>query len=136
MAFVSRETIAKVLEACPDAEWRLRLCLARYAGMRTPSESLELRWSDVDWDGKRLTITSPKTKKQGKAYRTAPLFPEVEEALAEAFDQAPEGAVYCINRYRSQDVNLRTHLLRIIRRLASKHGRSPGRIYGRLGKRN
>ncbi len=42
------------------------------------------------------------------------MFAVVEQALAEAYDLAAEGAVYCITRYRSQDVNLRTQLLRFI----------------------
>jgi hypothetical protein len=35
--------------ACPDAQWRLLVALARYGGVRTPSESLAIEWSHVDW---------------------------------------------------------------------------------------
>lgn len=88
--FVDRETTDKVLDACPDAEWRLIIALARYRGVRTPSELLRLRWADIDWDQQRITVTSPKTKKQGKPWRTVPLFPELRQELADALELAPE----------------------------------------------
>ena len=42
--FVSREEAAKVLDAYPDAEWRLLFALARFGGLRIPFEALKLRW--------------------------------------------------------------------------------------------
>ena len=36
MFFVSEEISQKVLNACPDAEWRVIFSLARYGGLRTP----------------------------------------------------------------------------------------------------
>lgn len=115
-AFISHETILQAIEACPDAQWRLILALCRFGGLRCPSEVLSLRWCDVDWEAKRLTVISPKTRKQGKGFRVVPLFPELEPYLADAFECAEEESVYCVTRYRSQDVNLRTQLLKILRR--------------------
>ena len=34
--FISREDAQKVLDACPDAEWRLIFSLCRYGGLRCP----------------------------------------------------------------------------------------------------
>ncbi len=48
--FISREEAAKVLDACPDAEWRLIFALSRFGGLRCPSEHLALRWEHVDWE--------------------------------------------------------------------------------------
>jgi integrase len=45
--FVDRPTIAKVLAACPNAQWRLLVGLRRFAGLRCPSEILPLTWADV-----------------------------------------------------------------------------------------
>ncbi len=45
-AFIDRATIAKVIDAAPDAEWRLLIALSRFGGLRVPSEALALRWSD------------------------------------------------------------------------------------------
>ena len=105
------EAAYKVLEACPDAEWRLVFALSRFGGLRCPSEHLALTWPDVDWERNRFRVDSPKT-----GVRWVPIFAELRPYLAEAFEQAPEGALYLINRYRDVQVNLRTQLLRIIRK--------------------
>jgi integrase len=115
--FVTGETTQKLLDAATDAEWRLLIALARYGGLRTPSESLNLRLADVNWSIERITVSIPKTEHvPGKESRTIPLFPELRPHLEEVFDLAPEGTVYFINRYRAPDVNLRTQLQRIIRK--------------------
>ncbi len=114
--FVSREEAAKVLGACPDHEWRLSFALARYGGLRVPSEPLRLRWQDIDWSGGRMTVSSPKTEHHpGHESRIAPIFPELLPYLREAFEQADEGSEYCITRYRTAGCNLRTQLHRIIK---------------------
>ena len=114
--FVTREEIDAILDACPDVQWRLIFTLARYVGLRCPSELLLLRWADVDWEKMRLTIQSPKTAYQGKASRPCPIFPEVAQILWEAYEQAQPGEKYLITRYRDSGQNLRTHAARIIRR--------------------
>lgn len=108
--FIDAAMSARVLEACPDADWRLIFSLARWGGMRCPSEVLALKWSDVDWDKGQLRIESPKT-----GLRFCPMFPEVRQALTEAFDIAPEGAEHCVTRYRGSR-NLRTQFNRILER--------------------
>ena len=107
--FVTREAAAAVLSACPDNEWRLIFALSRFEGVRCPSETLQLRWQDVDWDRSRILIRGGKTKP-----RVIPLFDEVRPFLERAFADAKEGAVYVVARYRSDNTNLRTQLLRIL----------------------
>lgn len=109
--FITPEMAALVLDACPDADWRLIFSLCRWGGLRCPSEVLALRWRDVDWAAGRLRIESPKT-----GLRFAPMFPQVRTALAEAFEAAPEGAEFCVGRYRDKEANLRTQFSRIIER--------------------
>ncbi len=106
----------KLIDTAPDVEWKLIIALARFGGLRSPSETLALKWADVDWAGKRITIPSPKTERQAKPYRIVPLFPELRKYLEAAFDAAEPGTVYCVTRYRGADCNLRTQLLRIIRK--------------------
>ena len=60
--FIRRQEAAAVLDACPDAQWRLLFALSRYGGLRCPSEHLGLRWDDIDWERSRMTIRSPKTE--------------------------------------------------------------------------
>jgi len=113
--FVSREETGKVIDACPDAQWRLLVALSRYGGLRCPSEHLALRWADVHWGEGRVTVRSPKTEHHaGGESRVIPLFPELRPHLEEAFEQAETGAEYVITRYRQANSNLRTQFERII----------------------
>ena len=115
--FVAKGVIADVIAACPDAEWRLIVALARYGGLRTPSETLALTWGDVDWDRERVHINSPKTEHHpGGQSRVIPLFPELRPYLEEVFDAAEPGTKYVITKHRLGSANLRTQLERIIRR--------------------
>lgn len=64
-----------------------------------------------------MTVTSPKTEHHvGKGYRTVPLFPELRPHLEAVYDAAPEGTEFVITHYRDGGVNLRSQLLKIIRR--------------------
>jgi len=115
--FVTRDEANSILEACPDAQWRLLFALSRYGGLRCPSEHLRLLWEDVDWATSRITIHSPKTEHHaGGEGRTIPLFPELVHPLYEVFEQAEPGTEYVITRYRNTNANLRTQLNRIIKR--------------------
>ena len=123
--FIGREDTAKLLAAAPDYTWRTIIALARYGGLRCPSEVLSVEWRGVDWEAGRIVVHSPKTEHHaGKATRTIPLFPELRAILEEAWDLAPEGAVYVVERYREaalgpkgwRNCNLRTQFERIIKR--------------------
>lgn len=115
---VSRETVQKVIDVAPCAEWRLLIALARYGGLRTPSEPLKLRWSDIDWENQRIRVPSPKTEHhEGKASRIIPLFPELRQYLNEVWDSlGDKSAEFVINRFRDASMNLRTHLTRLMER--------------------
>jgi integrase len=115
--FVTREMATAVLDACPDTEWKLLFALARFGGLRTPSEPLALKWTDVDWERSMIRVSSVKTEHhEGHAERLVPIFPELRPLLNEAWDAAQSGAEYVIARHRDENVNLRTHMHRIIRR--------------------
>ena len=115
--YISREDAQKVLDACPDAQWRLLFALSRFGGLRCPSEHLALKWSDVDWERNRFRVTCSKTERHdGRGERLVPIFPELRPYLLAAFEQAEEGVDYVITRYRDANANLRTQLQRIIRK--------------------
>jgi len=102
----------------PNAEWRLIFGLARWGGLRCPSEVVALKWSDVDWERSRFTVHSPKTARHiGHEQRTVPMFPELRPLFQDAFDNAEPGAIYCVNRYKDgKEVNLRTMFDRYLER--------------------
>lgn len=119
--FVSSEMAESVLRACPDAQWRAIFALCRYGGLRCPSEVLSLRWGDIDWEHDRMLVRSPKTEHHaGKESRLVPLFLELRPHLQENFDLAEPGTEFVITRYRNGNVNLRTHLERIITKAGLK----------------
>jgi integrase len=115
--FITRETANRILEVLPDAQWRLLFALSRFAGLRCPSEHLRLRWRDIDLPAGRMIITSPKTEHhEGKENRIVPIFPELRPYLEEAHALALDGTEFTITRYRHSNANLRTALIRYIRR--------------------
>jgi integrase len=117
MVDVTLAMTRKVLDACPDAQWRLLFALSRYGGLRCPSEHLALKWGDVDWEHNRIRVPSPKTAHHvGGDCRFIPIFPELRPYLQEVFDEAEPGTEYVIAKYRWTNCNLRTQLYRIIMR--------------------
>jgi integrase len=98
--FISAEDAAKVIEACPDGQWRLIVALSRYGGLRCPSEHLSLEWGDVDWERGRMTVRSPKTEHHvGGESRIVPIFPELRPFLENAWDEAEPGTEFVVTRF-------------------------------------
>ncbi len=124
--FVTRDETAAVINACPDAQWKLLFALSRYGGLRCPSEHLGLTWGDVEFERARIVVRSPKTAHhEGKDQRIVPLFPELLpylQAVRDELEADPEfdpkpnpiSKLPIITRYRDKNANLRTQLLRII----------------------
>ena len=129
--YVIGEYAQRVLEACPDTEWRLLFALARYGGLRVPSEALCLCWSNIDWGNNRFVVTSPKSEHfEGHESRRIPIFPELMRYPREAFEQNEPGSEFCITRYRNDKVILRPNFNGSSVVLALSPGRSHGRTFG------
>ena len=96
----------------PIGNGSLLLALARYGGLRTPSEPLALEWNDVNWERDRFRVVAPKTEHQDGGERWVPLFPELRPFLEEAFEWAAPGTIHVVTRWRDAELNLRTGLLR------------------------
>ncbi len=116
--YIGMEIVTAILEACPNQEWRVLFALARFGGLRCPSEVLQLRWSDINWDRCRFKVHSSKTKRFGKGERIVPLFAELRVELNDLFKIVKPGVEvpaddYVIKRYCYTDQNLRTQLHRI-----------------------
>lgn len=90
-AYVDAKTCLDIIEGCPDLETKLVVALARFAGLRTPSEARVMLWRDVDWLGRRFRVDSPKT-----GLRTVPIVPEVMELLEQQFEAVPDGAEFVL----------------------------------------
>jgi integrase len=113
--FLNHKDSMKILESCPDSQWRAIFALCRWGGLRCPSEVLSLRWADIDWNRNRITVRSPKTERhEGHESRVVPLFPELRGPLQDVFDQAKPGTEWVITKYRLDNTNLRTQFQRIL----------------------
>lgn len=126
---VTRETIALVMKHC-DLTWQLIIALSRYGGLRTPSETLSLRWSDIDWENSRMSIPEPKVEHhEGRGVRSCPIFPELRPYLDKAWaawQESNDETDYVVNMpaYRAaantgtgwKNSNLRTQLLKRLRK--------------------
>ncbi len=127
--YVTPADAHKLIDAA-NPTWRTIIALARFAGLRCPSEVLSLKWSDVNFAEKRMTVPSPKTEHlEGRAYRVVPIFPRLRPHLEEAFELAAPGEVYVVGGpqgagYRGTankpggwvNTNLRTTFERLVRR--------------------
>jgi integrase len=120
--FVTRAETQAMLDACPNAQWRLIVALARYGGIRIPSELRPLRWSDIDWVKRRMRITSPKTQQyEGQESRIVPIFPELLPFLEDAREVAPEGVEYVITVREARETTT-TYLRKIMLGIVAKAG--------------
>ena len=119
--FITPEDIAAVLDACPSAEWRALVTLARFGGLRVPSEICGMRWADVLWDKDRFLVRSPKTRRhRDGGRRHVPLYPEVRSVLVELFDLAEPGAERVFTMDLRSGINLRKPFQAIITRAGIK----------------
>lgn len=94
----------QLIDAVPSADWRCIIALARFGGLRCPSEVLLVRWADVDWANLRLRVRSPKTERHnGKSERITPLVPELHAVLLDAFELAVSGTEFVVSGYRDSN---------------------------------
>ena len=123
---VSLATIKKVIEVC-DPTWRIIVALSRFGGLRTPSETLSLKWSNIDWGKSIMHLPEPKLEHhEGRGVRECPIFEELMPYLQEAWDLAEEGAEYVVDKpiYRAaantgdgwKNSNLRTQFLKKLKK--------------------
>ena len=114
--FVDRETIDSIIDSAADPQWKLLIALARYGGMRMPSEPLALMWGDINFLEGKMIVHAAKTEHHANGgVRAVPIFPELAGHLQAAFDAAEPGEQHVITRYRDSTQNLRTQFQRIIK---------------------
>ncbi len=55
-SYINAEVFDRIIENAPHQEARVLFALARYGGLRVPSEPLMLTWQDIDWEKQRIRI--------------------------------------------------------------------------------
>jgi integrase len=119
--YISKEDTQKLLDACPNIQWRAMIGIARYAGLRCPSEIRELRWTDLNWEQKSLTVRSRKTEgNPNHAVRIVPVCVELQPILTELYEAAGEGAVEMVPQARRAHVNIFQGFKKVIERAGMK----------------
>ena len=112
--FINQETIETIIGSCADVDFRLVFALARYAGIRIPSE-LGIRWNEIDWEARTFVVHSPKTEHHpGKAYRVVPIFAELYPYLKAAYDIRKSGSEFVVGLWPCGRSNLRQKAKRAI----------------------
>jgi len=124
--YITEDETARLIDAAPNWIWRTIIALARYGGLRTPSETLSLRIAALDWERGAMAVTSPKTEGHGQGQRMVPMFARLRPFLEEAWNMAEEGQTHVIpeNLYLPAahgprgwvNCNLRTTFEKIVRR--------------------
>jgi integrase len=118
---IGADTATQVLDACPDAHWRVIFALARYGGLRMPSEACALKWSHIDWERACILLPCPKTEHiEGHETRLLPLFPELRRELEAWRREAPQHREFVLKPTVKPRTNLRTGLLKILKRAGIK----------------
>ncbi len=105
--------VSKVLEQIEDPEFRLIVALARYAGLRIPSEATSLLWQDFDFQNKRMHIAAPKTAHhRGGGLRVCPLFAELLPYFRAVHTKQSKPTDRVFVRLGGKGKNLRTQFIR------------------------
>ena len=90
--YVTPAEAAAIIDALPDAEWKLLFGLARHAGLRVPSESHLLTWADVDLGVLPAQTCAPQDRAACWPRAAAvPITPTLMKLLQARFDTAGDG---------------------------------------------
>jgi len=91
--WVPQESIRSLADDLDDDSYLVAV-LARFGGLRVPSEVLPLDWADIDWEGGTLRVTCQKTARHPHCrIRMIPLFPDVREVLSRRWQHESKGQI-------------------------------------------
>lgn len=115
---VHPDLTAQIMDAMPDTMWRLIFALARYCGLRSPSEQRLLRWEHVRWEEGKIDVYCKKTERyEGRLWKTIPIWPELRPYLEAARAEAPASAEWVIaDKYRGERSNPTVEFARHLKR--------------------
>lgn len=113
---VPAEVVQQAIQCAANNEQKLIFALARWGGMRIPSEILGLRWEHVDWEREKMLVKAPKQIHNAVELheRWMPIWPEIrphlkaleqewtERMYRVAPDVPPDMSAAVITRHRSR----------------------------------
>jgi integrase len=105
--YVSREEIQALIDAAPDAEWRLILGVVSLCRLTLSERSDGVAMGGRElWDGIGCVSNIKTRRKTGEAFRVVPLFPELRPYLEDAFALATPGQEFVITRWRKRHYSM------------------------------
>ncbi len=97
--YVTEDLAHKIIARLPDTESKLVFALGRFAGFRLPSESEDLRWSDINWKTGVMTFRVRKLAHNPRhRVRSCPIFKQLRPYLEAAYLEADDKAVFVCPR--------------------------------------
>lgn len=115
--YVPADDVMQVIAVTPDAEWQLLFALARFAGLRIPSESAALRWVDINFATKKMKIHASKTERhEDKGVRLVPIVKQLMPYLRAAHQRRNASDRYVTPHLRRE--NLRRMGVKLVERSA------------------
>jgi|GEM_PF-287756 len=99
--YVAKEVAAFFFEKCPDYQSRMLIALARFGGLRIPSDIIMLKFEDINFEKGFFVIHGLKGKSKGSAVvemekRICPIFPDLKPIFIDAFKNREEGQEYLL----------------------------------------
>lgn len=96
--YVPESTIQAVIDHLPEdkVEWKLLFAVARFLGIRMPSEIRKMTWDDVNQANGTVLIRAQKTKSE----RLVPIPPEVANLLSKQYAVVPDGTAHVFPNLR------------------------------------
>jgi integrase len=89
---IPHDDVLKVLNACPNTEWKLWIALPYFATLRVPSETQELTFGQIDFArGRLLNVHRPKLERFGFGIQTLPVVPPLMRLLELKFAEVRAG---------------------------------------------
>ncbi len=79
---VSEDEARAVLAELPSPAYKVLFALARFGGLRSPSETMVLEWEDLDSSLEVMRVTAQKTQKD-YPLRAVPIVPDLRSAIQE-----------------------------------------------------
>ena len=111
---VSMELIQQIVDQVPEFEFAALIVLARFGGLRCPSEVVPLRWEQINWEHETIRVESPKTKRYSQGQnRVVPMFPEIKAFFSRLWEEAEEGAVLVFPSHQVTGARLTNKLRKV-----------------------
>ena len=116
--YVEASDIRMAITNCGDDDLRIIIALARFAGLRIPSDLRQLTWDRVNWERNVMTVYSPKTDSE----RVVPIFPDLRTELDYQWEKHGDKSSHVVisQGLRSPEKNLRSRFARLLKRCGIK----------------